>query len=33
VDAESSPLKSLMKWVGIVAAVLSLVPGRGSSSL
>jgi len=27
VDAESSPLKSLMKWVGIVAAVLSLVAG------
>lgn len=27
VDAQSSPLKSLMKWVGIVAAVLSLIAG------
>lgn len=26
-DTESSPLKSFMKWVGIVAAVLSLVAG------
>lgn len=27
VDETSSPLKSIMKWVGIVAAVLSLVAG------
>jgi hypothetical protein len=27
VDAESSPLKSFMKWVGIIAAVLSLIAG------
>ncbi|MGH7383932.1 MAG: hypothetical protein ACREKG_02050 [Candidatus Rokuibacteriota bacterium] len=26
-DANSSPLKSVMKWVGIVAAVLSLIAG------